>query len=86
MLDNISFTQMTEVDISKIDKKELTDVSNIKIDTSATLLQRISQYLSQVQNPYLFRVGDVGVKVSYADTETTLQETLLSLIRRIQER
>ena len=46
--------------------EELTDLQQIPIAADLPVVVRMEQYLDQVKNPYLFRVGDLIVKVSFS--------------------
>ncbi|MBO5333003.1 MAG: hypothetical protein J6B37_02685 [Clostridia bacterium] len=48
------------------DKNALTDLRDITIDKSKSVMERIENFTGQVKNPYLFKVGDVIVKVAYS--------------------
>ena len=76
-----------------IDKNLLEDMSHIKLkDTAPDLLQdilevevkgetaspRLESYLTQVGNPYCFRVGKTPVKISFKSCEETLDKKIKS--------
>ena len=42
--------------------------------------ERIQSYIDQIKNPYLFKVGNTVVHVSYADTERTMNDNFVSMI------
>ena len=46
------------------------DLRNISIDTSKSVVERVKDFLEQVGDPYLFKVGDITVKVRYGDGKT----------------
>lgn len=56
-----------------------TDLREIKIDESKKVPERVENFLEQVKNPYLFKVGDVFVKVNYKDGKD-LADSLISLL------
>ncbi len=43
---------------------DLPDVTNLKIDVDEPIINRAGKYFKDVKNPYIFRVGDVGVKIN----------------------
>lgn len=53
-------------EIALCDKSNLTDLRDITIDKSKSVRERIENFTGQVKNPYLFKVGDVIVKVAYS--------------------
>ena len=46
----------------------------------ADIAERIQSYIDQIKNPYLFKVGNTVVHVSYADTERTMNDNFVSMI------
>ena len=58
----------------------LVDIRDVKIDGSDTLDERLRSYVEQVKNPYLFKVGNVVVRVSYANTQATLNDNFVNLL------
>ena len=53
-------------EIALCDKNNLTDLRDITVDKSKSVRERIENFTGQVKNPYLFKVGDVIVKVAYS--------------------
>ena len=68
---------MRSASINSIDSGTLSDISTVKI-AGDTPMQRLDSFLSQVGNPYCFRVGNTPVRVSFSSKEKTLE----SLIKR----
>lgn len=67
---------MKNTDIALINKDELVDISEVKINSDLSKKERIIDYINQIKNPYCFKCGGVTVKMSFADTNTTLEENL----------
>ncbi len=59
--------QCRKTKLEQSDISELIDLQSIQIDTSKPVAERIPEFLEQVRNPYLFKVGDVAMKVNYGD-------------------
>ena len=53
-------------DILTCDGDSLADLKKVSICADLPLPQRAEQYLQQVRNPYLFRVDELIVKVSFS--------------------
>jgi len=73
---------MQNVDISKIDKSELSDVSELSFDCSLPRKERAARILEQVKNPYCFRYGETAVKVEFSDNAPPLQEVITNFLIR----
>ncbi len=72
---------MRNVDVRAVDPDTLRDIRDVKIDAELPKQERILDFIKQIGNPYCYRHGKYVVKVSYTDTDVTLEERLLSYIR-----
>ena len=64
----------------KCDKTKLVDISTVQIDQSKPREIRMKEFLRQIRNPYLFKVRDVIVEVSFRKNGSTLQKAIENLI------
>jgi len=62
--------------IAGADADSLVDITNVKIDTDKPIAERIKSFIGQIGNPYLFKVDNTVVKVSFNDKGPTLQKCL----------
>jgi hypothetical protein len=62
------------------DLSELVDIRDVVIDRTLPVEERIKSYVEQIKNPYCFRVGDVKVRVSYANKDQSLNESFVSML------
>lgn len=60
--------------------EDLKDVSKLRIDRNRTLERRQKQYLRATKNPYLVRVGDAMVKISFANNGTSFEDAFENLL------
>lgn len=67
--------------LTKCNKDELVDINSIVIDTAKSKEERMLDFLCQIKNPYLFKVGDIAVKVVYSKNSLTLQHQMESLVQ-----
>ena len=64
------------------DKYSLPDISDFKIPDGDSE-SKIFAFLQTVQNPYLFRVGDIGVHVTFSGRNgDTLQKRVCNLLSK----
>ena len=65
-------------------KKELldslVDIRDVKIDRTLPVEERMKSYVEQIKNPYLFKVGNTVVRVSYANTQATINDNFVNLL------
>ena len=58
----------------------LVDIRDVKIDRSQPVEERVKSYVEQIKNPYLFKVGNTVVRVSYANTQATINDNFVNLL------
>ena len=71
---------MKNVDTRTVNPATLRDIRDVKINTALPKAQRIQDYIRQIGNPYCYRHGKYVVKISFADTNVTLEDRMLSYI------
>ena len=64
MLTKTELGEYRKADLNYCKVSDLTDIADLKINTKDSIINRISKYFETVKNPYMFRVGDVGVKIN----------------------
>ena len=74
--------QMKSVDIGAVAPESLPDVSGMTFDTSLPREERIALFLQAVENPYCFCIGGIGVKIEFAESGPSLQDTLTDFLLR----
>ena len=75
--------EMKAVDIRTVDKDVLVDIRDVKIDRTLPKEERIRSFVEQIKNPYCFKVGEVAVKMAFADTEVTLEDRMEHYLRSL---
>lgn len=74
---------MKSINIQDVDKDSLVDLNSVMIDETLPVAERVASFVSQIKNPYCFRIGDVKVKVVYKDEGPTFQQNLIDLMRTV---
>ena len=72
---------MQAVDVRTVDRSTLRDIWDVKVNTDLPKQERILDFMRQIGNPYCYRHGKYVVKVSFTETDVTLEDILLSYIR-----
>ena len=60
--------------------EQLVDIRDVKIDRTLPTEERIRSFVEQIRDPYKFKVGDVVVKVSFANTQNTITDNFINII------
>ena len=72
---------MQNVDIRTVDPETLRDIRDVTVNTDLPKRERILDFIRQIGNPYCYRHGKYVVKVSFTDTDVTLEDRMLAYIR-----
>lgn len=72
---------MKQVDVRTVNPATLRDIRDVKVNTNLPKAQRIQDYIRQIGNPYCYRQGKYVVKISFTDTNVTLEERMMDYIR-----
>ena len=70
---------LKHIDIEQYEPDQLVDLRSVSIDKSLPVPERMSAFVKQVKNPYLFRVDDITVKVEFSSGKK-LEDALLSFL------
>jgi len=76
MPDIYTLEQMKHIDVRDVDPSDLIDIRDVTVNTALPRDERLLDYLDQIKNPYCFKCGKAVVKISFADTEATLEDRL----------
>lgn len=76
MISSDKLEQYKSQNICDVKAEDLKDISFIRINSDRPVWERVLSFMIQIGNPYLFKVGETPVKVSFADKAPTLQESL----------
>lgn len=69
-----------EMDFSDAKLEELADIGKILIDRKKSVEEKKRQYLNQVKNPYLVKVGDTMVKIRFANNGVSFEDAFENLL------
>ncbi|MDD4422235.1 MAG: hypothetical protein PHD46_04270 [Eubacteriales bacterium] len=77
----MTLEQMKNVDIRTADRVSLVDIRDVTVNTALPKPERAADFIRQIRNPYCYLHGKYVVKVSFADTDISLEDRLASYIR-----
>jgi hypothetical protein len=70
---------LKHIDIEQYEPDQLVDLRSVSIDKSLPVPERMSTFVKQIKNPYLFKVDDITVKVEFSSGKS-LEDSLLSFL------
>lgn len=74
------YRELKAVDFEDVETSSLMDISKVKVDREQPVEKRRQQYLGKVGNPYLVRVGNIKVKVRFADNGVSMEDAFENLL------
>ena len=77
--------ELAAVDIRTVDISDLSDLRDIKIDTSLPVEKKLALFARQTKNVYINRVGDYVVKVRFQQEGATIDDKMEEYLRRLSE-
>lgn len=75
--------RMAQTDIRAVDRDTLVERSTVKLDQGLSREERILSFIEQIKNPYCYLDDGVVVKISFMDTDVTLEERLEEYVRNL---
>lgn len=75
--------QLKNVDIRTVDRNSLFDIRDVKIEEKLSREERFAEFFSQIKNPYCYRCGKAVVKVSFVNTDVTLEDKLEQFLKTL---
>lgn len=72
---------LSDFDIRAVERRTLVDIRDVKVNTALPKRERILDFIRQIGNPYCYRYGKYVVKVSFTDTDISLEDRLEAYIR-----
>lgn len=77
--------EMAEVDVRAVDINTLTELSEIEVDTSKPVKQKLGMLAGQTKNIYVTRCDDYVVKVIHQKEGPTIDDKMAEHLRRMVE-
>ena len=75
--------ELRNVDIETVDRSMLVQRSAVKIRSKSSKQERIMDYIDQIKNPYCYLDGKTVVKISFADTDRTIEDCFHAYFRGV---
>ena len=74
--------ELQSVDIRAVDKNTLADMSGFELDNTLSHEERVKRIFEKIQNPYLFRLDDMAVKIEFTEGGPPLQDLMRAFLLR----
>ena len=73
----------SEVDINDIDIESVPDIKDIKISRKKIIEERILDFIDNVDNPYLFKVDGVVVKIEFSNNKARAEKCITNILKSL---
>ena len=77
------YRALLDVEFDDVDIKDMPDMAEIKINKSLSQEERQKQYLDKVGNPYLIRIGNMKIKVRFANNGISMEQAFENLLLNV---
>lgn len=67
--------------VEEIKTDELVDIRTVSVDMDLPKEERISEFVRQIRNPYLFKCGEFVVKASLSENGQSLEDCIKGIIK-----
>lgn len=74
---------MAQMDIRAVGRETLVERSTVKLDPGLSREERILSFIEQIKNPYCYLDDGVVLKISFINTDVTLEERLEEYVRNL---
>lgn len=77
------YRKMLEADFSDTNISDMPDLAKVKINPDKSQIERQKEYLKKVGNPYMVRVGNMKIKVRFANNGISFNQAFENLLLNI---
>ena len=74
---------LKDVDVRTVEKEGLVDIREVPVERGLTAEERLREFIGKVKNPYAVRVGDMKVKVRFAEDGASFEEAFENMLRNV---
>ena len=69
--------------LSDVSLDDVDEISSIKIDRWKSSNERILDFLKKTKNPYIFKVNNTLVRISFSNNDRTVDDCLTSVLKNL---
>lgn len=81
-----SLKDKANMNFNDIDKSKLPTYADLVIDANSNKIEKILQFLKDIDNPYFTRHGEIIVKSTYSNENISMQDCIINTLKRKLER
>ena len=77
----MTLEEMKRVEPCKVDRSKLVQIRDVKVDPKKKKDERIADFVRQIKNPNCYLDGKTVVKISFSDTDRTIEDCISDYLR-----
>ena len=77
----MTLEEMKNVNLGNVDRSKLVQISDVKVDPKKKKNEKIADFISQIKNPYCYLDGKTVVKISFSNTDRTIEDCIYDYLR-----
>ena len=78
---DINLEKLKAYDIRTVDRASLVDISEVAVPDNTSQNERMKTFITQIKNPYCFKVGKWVVGVDFINTESSIEDKMKFIVR-----
>jgi len=72
-----------DMDLNEVNPDDIPAIKDIKIDKRKLKEERMLDFLSQVENPYVFKINGKLVQIGFTDNVKTAEDCLTNVLKNL---
>lgn len=72
-----------DIDLNEVNPDDIPDIKDIKIDKIKLKEERMLDFLSQVENSYVFKINGHLVQIGFTDNGKTAEDCLTNVLKNL---
>lgn len=72
-----------DIDLNEVNPDDISDIKSIKIDKRKLKEERMLEFLSQVENPYVFKINGHLVQIGFSENGKTAEDCLTNVLKNL---
>ena len=83
ILKEVENKKYKDMDLNDINPDDIPDINEIRIDRRKPKVERMLDFLSQVENPYVFKVNGHLVQIGFTNNGKTAEDCLTNVLKNL---
>ena len=72
-----------KIEVNEVNINDVDDLSEVKISIKKSKKDKILDFISNIKNPYIFKVNGKLVKLEFTDNSTNAENAIMNVIKSL---